>query len=126
MQDSLASFQARKAAIAAAHLARDKNYIAKRRKTRFALLLGMVKVTVGTVSVLAVLKTVALAVHGPVGYSEVVSPALDRLPADHSVAALVAPDRLTTALADALRPYLNSEPPAMAYGPPLPPDMDVN
>ncbi len=118
--EAIASFKARRAAVLAAHRKRDKDYIAHRRKRRIGFLLGTVKVSVGTVLMLGLVKSAALATHGSAGYAQLVAPVLNNLPPDHLLVQAIAPDAYTQRIAETLRPFVPvSE--GLAYGPsPLP------
>jgi hypothetical protein len=123
---TLADFKARRAALLAAHLKRDKDYLAHRRKRRVGFLLGTIKVSLGTLAALAVIKSAALATHGTNGYLQIVAPVLNGLAPDHLLAQAVAPDAYTQRLADTLAPFVRGQSEGLVYGPEPLPDTDVN
>ena len=123
---ALKNFNARRAAVLAAHLKRDKDYIAHRRKRRIGFLLGTIKVSVGTVLMLGLIKSAALATHGAEGYAQIVAPVLSTLAPDHFLAQAIAPDAYTQRIADALRPFVPAPAEGLAYGPSPLPEAELN
>lgn len=120
----LAEFNQHRAEVLKAHLQRDKTYLAVRSKRRAHILLGVMQTTIGTVVVLMLLKSLALATNSPSDYARMIAPAVQGLDDTHPIAVALRPDELTQNLANMLRPLINDAPPAdVAFGPPLPPDM---
>ncbi|MFN4056661.1 MAG: hypothetical protein ACK4HW_00575 [Roseinatronobacter sp.] len=123
---AIADFKARRAAVLAAHLKRDKEFLSHRRKRRIGFLLGTIKVSLGTIAALAVIKSAALATHGTTGYLQIVAPVLNSLAPDHLLAQAVAPDAYTQRLADTLAPYVRGQSAGLVHGPQPLPNTNVN
>lgn len=119
----LDEFNQHRAKVLKAHLVRDKTYLATRSKRRRQIALGAFQISIGTLAVLAVFKSLMLATNSPSEYARIIAPVVQALDAEHPIATALRPDSLTLTLAEVLRPALSDAMVAnMAYGPPMAPD----
>ncbi len=116
-------FEQNRAEVLKAHLSRDKSYQATRRKTRGRIVFSALQIVIGTVAILALMKTLMLATNSQAEYARIIAPVLQGLDANNPLAKALLPDSMTLTFAEALRPMLQRGVDAdVAFGPPMPPD----